>query len=139
MIERVLVPMDDSDTAEAALRYALEVHPDAEITIFNVVGSPSPMMGERTAMALEDDLEAAVREEAEAVFDRSRAVADEYDAEVTTRVVVGSPAESIVDAAEEYDAVVIGAHSSSLVHRLVVGNVAETVVRESPVPVTTVR
>jgi nucleotide-binding universal stress UspA family protein len=42
MISRILVPMDDSEMAQRALEYALENHPDAEITVLHVVGEPSP-------------------------------------------------------------------------------------------------
>jgi len=47
MISRVLVPMDESEMAERALRFALEAHPDAEIIVLHVVGQPSSMMGAR--------------------------------------------------------------------------------------------
>jgi nucleotide-binding universal stress UspA family protein len=41
--------------------------------------------------------------------------------------------------AESYDAMVMGTHGGSLSDRLLVGNVAERVFRNSPVPVTVVR
>jgi len=41
--------------AQRALEYALENHPDAEITVLNVVGEPSPMFGAAMGLALEDD------------------------------------------------------------------------------------
>lgn len=46
MISRVLVPMDDSETAVRTVRYALEAYSDVEITALQVVGSPSPMTKE---------------------------------------------------------------------------------------------
>jgi len=52
---------------------------------------------------------------------------------------VGHPSRTIVDAAADFDVVVIGSHGGSLSERLFVGNVAEKVVRRSPVPVTVVR
>jgi len=58
MIARVLVPMDSSEMAGKALEYALETHPDAEITAYHVVGTPTVMMGEAVGLALADDLEA---------------------------------------------------------------------------------
>lgn len=139
MIARVLVPVDDSEMAMGALRYALDSFPDAEITVLHVSGGPSPMMGAAADLALSDDFEQAAEERASSSLDRARAVAAEYDADITTDVRVGPPARIIVDAAEDFDAVVIGSHSSSLSERLFVGNVAEKVVRRSPVPVTVVR
>ncbi|WP_299332941.1 universal stress protein [Haloplanus sp.] len=139
MIARVLVPMDDSEMAGRALRYALEVFPGAKVTVLHVSGGPSPMMGEATEIALSDDPEGVADDHAEDALDRARAVASECDAEIQTEVRVGHPARTILDRAEAFDGVVLGSHSGGLMDRLFVGNVAETVVRGSPVPVTVVQ
>jgi len=139
MVSSVLVPVDDSEMAMRALRYALDTFPDAEVTVLHVGGGPSPMMGAATDLALSDDIGEAARERASDVFARARAVADESGADVSTEIRVGSPARVIVDRAADFDAVVLGSHSGSLSERLFVGNVAEKVVRRSPVPVTVVR
>lgn len=136
---RILVPMDDSEMARRALTYALENHPDAEITVLHVVGNPSSMMGSAAGLALEDDPEAAAEEQAEEIFDPARELAAEHDTEIETAIRSGSPASVIVTAAEAFDTVVIGSHSGSLVQDLFVGNIAKKVVSESPVPVTVVR
>lgn len=67
---------------------------------------------------LADDIEQAAEEHAEPVFARAR---------------------ETLDRAGDFDAVVIGSHGGSLTDRLLTGNVAERVVRVSPVPVTVVR
>ena len=139
MSERVLVPIDGSEMAERALEYALETHPDAEITVLHIVGAPSPMMGGSAGLALETDIDEAARERATRVFDRARELAEPHGIDLETDIALGSPAKVIVGRAEEYDTVVIGSHSGSLVDRLFVGNVAQKVVRHSPVPVTVVR
>ncbi|MFW5964723.1 MAG: universal stress protein [Natronomonas sp.] len=139
MISRVLVPMDDSELAERALRYALSVHEDAEITVLHVVGGPSSMLSGATALALEDDVEEVAKEQANAVFERAREIAADYDATIDTIIEMGSPASSIVGQAEEFDAVVIGSHGSSLADRLIVGNVTQKVFNHCPVPVTIIR
>lgn len=139
MISRILVPMDDSEMAQRALEYALENHPDAEVTVLHVVGEPSPMMGAVTGLALEDDLEAAAEERAEMVFDRARDLAATHDVEITTEVQLGHPTRAILNRADDLDVVVIGSHGGSVTDRLVVGNVAQKVFRRSPVPVIAVR
>ncbi|WP_049937460.1 universal stress protein [Haloplanus natans] len=139
MISQVLVPMDDSEMAEHALEYALEAHPDAEITVLHVVGEPSPMMGKAVGLALEDDIEEAAEQHASKVLGRARSVAESYDATVDTTVAWGSPARVILDRVEDFDTVVIGSHGGSLVDRLFVGDVAERIFHRSPVPVTVVR
>ena len=139
MLSRILVAMDGSEVAEEALEYALEAHPDAEITVLTVVGEPSAMFGEATAIALANNPEQSAKEYARPVLDRAREIAAEHDAEITTDVGAGHPAREILDRAEGFETVVIGSHGGSLSDRLLVGNVAERVVRHSPVPVIVVR
>ncbi|WP_435075238.1 universal stress protein [Halorubrum sp. HHNYT27] len=139
MVQRVLVPMDDSELSERALRYALDVHHDADVAVLHVVGEPSRMMGAATGIALADDSEERVRELSAEVFERATQIADEYGVTIETLTEVGSPARRIVERADEFDVVVIGTHGGSLADRLLVGNVAKSVFQHSPVPVTVVR
>lgn len=131
--------MDDSEMGQRALEYALENHPTAEIAVLHVVGEPSSMGGVATSLALEEDLEAAAEERAEAVFHRARDLAAEHEVEITTEVRLGHPIRAILNRADDFDAIVIGSHGGSLSDRLFVGNVAQKVVRQSPVPVIVVR
>jgi nucleotide-binding universal stress UspA family protein len=139
MLARILVPMDGSEMARRALEYALENHPDAEITVLHVVGEPSVWGGAATSLALEEDLDAAAEERAAEVFDDARNCAAEYDVEIATEVQLGHPARAILNSAEDFDAVAIGSHGGSLVDRLAIGNVARKVFRNSPVPVIVAR
>lgn len=139
MASRVLVPMDGSEMAERALEYAFETHPNADVTVLHVVGEPSPMWGAATGLALEDDLDAAVADRARPVFERAREIAAEFDADVDTQVDVGHPARAILDHCEGHDVVVLGTHGGTLSETLLVGDVADSVFRRSPIPVTVVR
>ncbi|WP_418286102.1 universal stress protein [Halorubrum sp. DTA46] len=139
MIERVLVAMDDSELSERALRYALDVHRDADVTVLHVAGEPSGMMGAATGIALAEDSEERVRELSEDVFERAGEIASEYGVAVNVETEMGSPASRIVERAAEFDAVVIGTHSGSLADRLLAGNTAKSVFKNAPVPVTVVR
>ena len=142
MLSRILVPMDDSGPAERALEYALDNHPEAAVTVLHVVGVPSMMMGEAVGLVLEEGIGEAAAERAEPVFERARAVADDRDREIETIVGMGHPARNVIDRADEYDAVILGSHGadwSRATHRFLVGNVAETVSKRAPVPVTIVR
>jgi len=139
MVDRVLVPMDDSEMAQKALEYAIDIFADAEITVLHVVGKATPMMGEVVGLALEDDLQTAAKERANEVFDIAHKIAEEYDTEINTTVAVGHPARTIIKKAEGYDTVVIGSHSGSIADRLFVGNIAQKVFRRAPVPVVVVR
>jgi nucleotide-binding universal stress UspA family protein len=139
MVSRVLVAMDDSEMAANALRYALDVHPEADVTVLTVVGEPSGTMGRATAIATADDPETKASELAEPVFERARELAAGRGREVETVVALGHPARRIVERAAEFDAVVLGSHGGTTADRLFVGNVAETVFKRASVPVTVVR
>jgi len=139
MVSRVLVPMDDSEMADAALAFALSAFPSAAVTVLHVAGGPTSYMGEAMSLAVADDVDEAVADRAEPVFERARAIADDAGRAITTEIELGSPAKTIIDHAEGFDLVVLGSHSSSLASRILLGNVAETVARDAPVPVTIVR
>ncbi|ELZ02724.1 UspA domain-containing protein [Natrialba chahannaoensis JCM 10990] len=142
MLSTILVPMDDSKHADHALEYALENFPEADVTVLHVVGVPSMMMGDAVGLTLEDNISEAAAERAEPVFDRAHDIADERDREIKTIVGIGHPARNIVDRADEYETVVLGSHGEDwdrATRRFLVGNVAETVLKRSPVPVTIVR
>lgn len=139
MVSRVLVAMDGSEVAEHALEYALDVFPEASITVLTVVGEPSAMFGKATAIALSDDPNESMAEYAAPVVERAREIAADHDTEIDLQIGNGHPARVILDLAAEYDTVIVGSHGGSLTDRLFVGNVAEKIVRRSPVPVTVVR
>ncbi|ARS89763.1 universal stress protein [Natrarchaeobaculum aegyptiacum] len=142
MLSRILVPMDDSEYAARALEYALENFPEAEITVLHVVGVPSMMMGEAVGLALEDDLDEAAAILAEPVFERARETAADYDRGIDTEVGIGHPARNVIDRADDYETVVVGAHGADwdrATRRFLVGNVAETVSKRAPIPVVIVR
>jgi len=133
--------MDDSEHAEQALEYALDNLPEADVTVLHVVSVPS-MMGEAVALALDDDINDAATEHAEPAFERAREIADERGREITTVVGIGHPARNILNRADDYDTIVVGAHGADwkrAVRKFLVGNVAETVSKRAKTPVIIVR
>ncbi|QFU83124.1 universal stress protein [Natronorubrum aibiense] len=141
MSERILVPYDGSTPATDALEYALETFPDASVTALNVVPLPEGYWA-----AFEDtehraaDIDRA-RERGSEVLEDATEVAAEHDREIDTEVATGKPAREIVEQVEtdEYDTIVIGSHGREGVSRVLLGSVAEMVVRRSPIPVVVVR
>lgn len=146
MSQRILVPLDGSDQATAALEYALTQFSGADITVVHVIetGSASGIGAGYTAPhhgeALEEEREAA-EDHAERLFREAQDLADEYGVTLTTATEYGRPIRSIIDYTEEndIDQIVIGSHGRSGASRILLGSVAETVVRRSPVPVIVVR
>ena len=122
--DRILVPLDGSPEARAALPYAAALAtPGTEIILLTVTRSSGD------ADAARADLETAAQ--------RLR-VAGQM---VRTEVVVGNPARRIVDAAADLrpEVIVMASHGRGALGRLIYGSVADQVGRESPVPVMVVR
>lgn len=136
--ERVVVPFDDSEPARVALAYAAEQHPDAEITALYGVYPPSEVTGAgETALGDIEDWADQLDEHTEEVLADAAA---EVDRDIETETVSGNPAAAIVEYAEDNaDHIVMGSHGRDGLSRLVMGSVAETVVRRSPTSVTVVR
>ena len=142
MADRVLVPIDGSEQAWNALEYAIRERPDDEIVVLNVI---NPMEGVYATDAMGGDYWEGwydnAEERAERLFEEARDVAGGMDASVETASATGQPARTIVEYAEEHDVdhIVIGSHGRSGVSRILLGSVAESVVRRANVPVTIVR
>jgi nucleotide-binding universal stress UspA family protein len=136
--ERVLVPFDDSEPARAALSFAVEQYPDAEMTALYAVYPPSEVTGAgEAALGDIEDWADRLDEHTDEVLARA---AGEVDREIQTETVSGNPAEAIVEyAADHADHIVMGSHGRDGLSRLIMGSVAETVVRRSPTSVTVVR
>ncbi|MFB6283584.1 MAG: universal stress protein [Halobacteria archaeon] len=79
MIKKILVPLDGSDMSIEALRFTLDHHPDAEVTVLHVVGQPSPYMGKAMSIAIEGNTREVAEERAEEVFSSAESIAEEYE------------------------------------------------------------
>jgi nucleotide-binding universal stress UspA family protein len=140
MAKRILVPVDGSEQASEALSYALAEFPGAEIGVINVIDPIDVGYTSTVGMpGYSEEWYEESKENAETLFEEAQEMADEYGVTLSTKTDVGQPAQTIVEYAEEFDQIVMGSHGRSGVSRILLGSVAETVVRRSPVPVTVVR
>lgn len=136
----VLIAYDGSDPAQEAVEYAVAEHPDEELVLLHVVEAASGSL-DATVNLIQKALKDR-REEVEADFvEEVTALLEGADVEYTTEIVVGDPVREIVAYAEEneIDHIVVGNHGRKGAARVFLGNVAEKVVRRSPVTVTVVR
>jgi len=139
MYDDILVPTDGSAGIQRVIDHAesLAREHDARVYGLYVVDTVS-----WTGLPMESSFEGvgeALREQGEtALRQLERRV---KSAPVETDIVQGSPAREIVSAArdEDCDLIVMGTHGRSGVDRLLLGSVAERVVRSAPIPVLTVR
>ncbi|MFB6228777.1 MAG: universal stress protein [Halobacteriales archaeon] len=138
-MQSVLVPVDGSQQAEEAVDHADSAFPDAEIVLIHVIDPiDAGYDPESVVPGYSEDWYASREERAEELFEETR---ERMGREFETTVEVGRPARKIVEyaKAEDIDHIVMGSHGRSGVARILLGSVAETVVRRSPVPVTVVR
>ncbi|MHC3436691.1 universal stress protein [Natrialbaceae archaeon A-gly3] len=141
MTRHVLVPVDGSSPAGAALEYACDHHADARLTLLYVIDPMTDYSRYRAGPGYGREHEYEnEREKGEAVLESAiEAVPEEI--EVETVLESGSPARTIVAYADDndVDAIVMGSHGREGLARHLLGSVAELVVRRSAVPVTIVR
>ncbi|MFC7187069.1 universal stress protein [Halorubrum yunnanense] len=141
LYDRILVPTDGSAEGERAVAHALDlaavhgaaVHAVHVVDAARYAGMPMETSWEGVGKLLRGDADEAVDEVEE--------LAAETEIDVETAVVEGSPSREIIRYAEgnDCDLVVMGTHGRGGIDRLLLGSVAEKVVRGADVPVLTVR
>lgn len=139
MTDRILVPIDDSEPARTAFEEALQRFTPDEIFLLDVLDTDESSHGIEGGAA--DGWVEAKETAAAELFEKAERVVEEHDVALTTAIEMGTPARTIVQYAreQEIDHVVMGSHGRSGVSRVLVGSVAESVVRNSPVSVTIAR
>jgi len=158
----VLVPTDFSETANHALRYALEeatLH-HAKVTLLHVLpahtgtdvyfisGAPGtqpdfdPALGGRFGTPAPSQPRVVFQDHNEEALTQLRdLMPDSFQGAWEVEVAAGHPAETIVHVAQDRgtDLIVMGTHGRTGLQHVLLGSVAERVVRLAACPVLTVR
>jgi nucleotide-binding universal stress UspA family protein len=139
-IERILVPHDFSETADAALAMALDLAEKlrARVTILHAYEAPTYVFPESVVATA--DLVGQIRGAAEEALAGIKERCAKPSVQVDTLLRQGVAWSEIDRAAKELgtDLVVIGTHGRRGISRALIGSVAEKVVRTAPCPVLTV-
>jgi nucleotide-binding universal stress UspA family protein len=137
MIDSVVVATDGSESVQRATAVALDLADrfDATVHALYVVDTEEVNSSPED---IRDDLKQALEQQADEALED---VTDRAAGDVTTAVREGRPAAEIVAYARENDVDVVatGTRGRHGENRLLIGSVAERVVRTCPVPVLTVR
>ncbi len=139
----ILVPLDFSDLSLKALEAAsvfAELF-DGAITPFHSFISLSDVEMPEGHPAKKDVLAADHEVLEKNLVDKlNKSAADNADAKFLNEGLVhaGNPADAIIDAAQNFDLIVMTTHGRTGFSRLIMGSVAEKVIRFSPVPVVVV-
>ncbi len=149
MIKKILIGVDDSKYAEHAAKYGFELAAslDAHVGLVHIVEPMAIPMGSNRANEILGtpmqglgadnlDLLDAQTDVAQSILDRT---AKKYGGKlhVTNFNEFGSTAEGIMTCSQEFNAdlIVIGTHSRSGLDRLLMGSVAQNIVKNSQIPV----
>ena len=140
MVKTILVPIDGSEHSRDALAAAIEEFGDSELILLHAI-EPYNVFSVTEDAVRDDDLLEKRRSERAALLEEFAETAADMGADVRTELMLGSPARAIVDACEEFDVdhVVMGSRGRTGLSRIVLGSVADTVVKRAPVTVTVVR
>ena len=140
--QRFLVPVDFSEYANQALAYAISLASklEARLTLLHVI-PPLPLGGVDMGVTLPytyiHDLEAEITSAMQAYLEQVTAVG--LEGEIT--VIHGVPFQEIIETAKtrQVDLIVMGTHGRTGLQHVLLGSVAEKVVRLAPCPVLVVR
>ncbi len=137
-LKRILVPTDFSPASEAALRYGIALARafNARLSLLHVNEHPGEAAEAEYPIGIFETMKNAANERLGRLL--SEADAREVQHDYTMRI--GNAAGEIVRFAAErdIDLIVMGTHGREGVARVLIGSVAETVVRRSTCPVLTV-
>jgi nucleotide-binding universal stress UspA family protein len=139
LFKRILVPHDFSSEADQALRVAGQLAGGSgTVTALHVI---EPYYGptDMTFATMVPPPESLVPEQRRELEGRVRKILGAAARRATVRVRVGDPGREIVRAAGKADSVVMATMGRTGISHLLIGSVAERVVRMSPVPVLTLR
>jgi universal stress protein A len=142
-IRHILAPTDFSEYSKKAISDALELAQTfgAKLSLLHVVELPPYPIEGFVPPTMGADLLGDLERQASAELAQVLPDAQEAKVEVTRAVAIGSPSQKIVETAEaeHVDLIVMATHGRTGLSHLLIGSVAERVVRTAPCPVLTIR
>jgi nucleotide-binding universal stress UspA family protein len=139
---KILVPVDFLPHSAEAVRRALDLATEhAEVVLFYAYepgeypATPGAVLYDAAQL---HSMSAKVRARLDAVRHEADPVGRRR---ISTRIVQGTPVRAIIEAAtrEPFDLIVMGTHGRTGVGRVVLGSIAEQVMRRAPCPVLTIK
>jgi nucleotide-binding universal stress UspA family protein len=137
-VKRILTAVDFSDTSDKAFDYALSFARvfGAEVIALHVLEDPI-VYAPTTGQAWRDEFERTAQERLDAVLNKHTC----EGVDVRGVLAQGTPFFEIINAAnsENCDLIILGSHGHGAIEHLLLGSVAEKVVRKAKRPVLVVR
>lgn len=136
-MQRILCPTDFSDYSVRALDCAIELARafDSSLWIVHVLDPPVLFGAELTTSSLAGEVIKVQRERAQLELERAAQQCHTERVRAVAQLEIGYPANVLIELSKQADLVVIGTHGRSGFQHLVLGSVAERVVRMAKCPV----
>ena len=138
MFKKILCPVDFSDTsmnaANNAINFSMEIK--AEITFIHIIDIQAMQnIGDLSGGGI-NDINLLIEEE-KPVLSKLKDECDKKGIKVKTVLTHGEPVSVILETIKEdgHDLIIMGTHGKTGLRRLVLGSIAENVVRKSDIPV----
>jgi nucleotide-binding universal stress UspA family protein len=131
-MKKILVPVDFSANSDKLVNYAAAYAAklSASLSLLNVIEKPMAYDGFGNAK-FEEDMKVVMEGKLGMLMDEYQDKCDISE----TKVVIGDAVDTILAAAKKYDMIIIGTHGYRGLEKILMGSVAERVVKNSPCPV----
>ena len=146
MYQRILVPIDGSQTSTKALQAALQMSKASGgcVRIIHLIDASAYLSGPAGYLDFPSDLPSAMRSAGNKVLEDAANLAKAIGVQAETHLYDsfdGKLADVVSDAALQWkaDLIVVGTHGRSGVGRALLGSGAEQILRLAPVPVLVIR
>ena len=141
---RIVVGVDDSEQAAAALRWALAEAQlrNASVEVVHTWAPPMsalPFGATLVVPADEEAIDAAAREHVGKLVEATAAELGGTTPDVQVTILPGTPAQALVEVAEGADLLVVGSHGRTGFSRVVLGSVAMAAAQHATCPVVVLR
>ncbi|HEX7837628.1 MAG TPA: universal stress protein [Kofleriaceae bacterium] len=142
-VQRILVPLDHSPGLSRVLDYAGAIARGmgAQLTLLHVYEPPNEMIGIVPGATVGGEIAAERRTGATLLEEAVEILRADGIAPADTLLERASPtSQAIIDRAQRggFDLIIMGTHARKGVSRLVLGSIAESVLRDAPCPVLTI-
>lgn len=131
MFERILVPIDDSENSNRAIKDAVKIAKltNATVTLIHVYPAGKTILTSDRQHFYE-----LQKEECKKKLEKGKSIAKAEGLDVETIMLGGDPVEQIITVAKEgkFDLIVIGARGVSKLTALILGSVSQGVVNNAP-------
>ncbi len=137
--KKIMIPTDGSEYTKQAVKKGLMLAKalDAKVSAYYILDQTAFVNVPMDATTL--SIYSLLEDEGKEAVDYVKRMGEEMGVEVEMKIDEGSPVKKIIDASKDFDLIVMGTLGRGGLSKLMMGSVAEKVVRHASCPVMVVR